>query len=82
MALMLIHDRDPGTPPEREPRRAPWEPNWRVWRWLLAAGVVAFAAANATGAASTFLMLTVFGLCCRSLSEAIPYGDGLREWRQ
>ena len=76
---MLIHDDDPGQEP---PGGAPWEPNWRVWRWLGAAAVVAFAAASATGAVSTLLFLTAFGLCCRSLSEAIPYGDGLREWRQ
>lgn len=79
---MLIHDHDPGPPDGDAPDRAPWEPNWRVWRWAVAGAVVAFAAANATGGVSVLLLLTAFGLCCRSLSEAIPYGDGLREWRQ
>jgi len=30
----------------------------------------------------SLLCFAAFGLCCRSVSEAVPYGDGLREWRQ
>lgn len=77
--LMLIHDEDRGPDP---PERAAWEPNWRLWAWVLAAAVVAFAAVNTTGAVSALLVLTAFGLSCRALSEAIPYGGGLTEWRQ
>ena len=81
--LMLIHDEDPGSPADEDPRRpAPWEPNWRVWRWVLAAGVVGFAAENTVGAVSALLVLTAFGLCCRALDEALPYGMGLTDWRQ
>jgi hypothetical protein len=80
--LMLIHDEDPAPVPEDPPSPAPWEPNWRLWSWVLAATVVAFAAANTAGAVSALLVLAAFGLCCRALNEAIPYGAGLSEWRQ
>jgi hypothetical protein len=80
--LLLIEDRDP-EPPEKEPSPRPhWAPNWRVWRWVAVAGIVAFAAANTSGALSTLLVFTAFALCCRSLTEAVPYGDGLHDWRQ
>lgn len=80
--LMLIHDEDPGPAPEGPQRPAPWEPNWRLWAWVLAAAIVAFAATNSSGPVSALLVLTAFGLCCRALNEAIPYGAGLTEWRQ
>jgi len=76
---MLIHDRDPRPSGEN---LSPWEPNWRIWCWVLAAAIVGFAAANASGGLSILLVITTFGLCCRAVDEAIPYGDGLREWRQ
>jgi hypothetical protein len=80
--LLLIDDRDSG-PPEEGPSPPPqWEPNWRVWRWVVGAAIVAFAAANASGVLSTLLMFTAFALCCRSLTEAVPYGEGLHDWRQ
>ena len=63
-------------------RRPHWEPDWRVWRWLLAALVVGFAAARSGGAVSTLLAFVVFGLVCKAVSEALPWGDGLTDWRQ
>jgi hypothetical protein len=66
-----------------EPAHRPhWEPNWRVWRWLLTAVVVGFAASQSDGAVSVLLAFIVFGLVCRALSEALPWGDGLTDWRQ
>ena len=62
--------------------RQPWEPNWRVWRWIAAALVVAYAATQADGAAELLLVLGVFALACRAATEALPSGDGLREYRQ
>ena len=53
-----------------------------MWAWILAAAIVAFAAVNTSGAVSTLLVLTAFGLCCRALSEALPYGAGLTDWHQ
>jgi hypothetical protein len=64
-----------------EPRR-PWEPNWRVWRWVVAAAVVAYAATHAEGAFAGLLLLIVFALSCQAASEALPHGDGLGDWRQ
>jgi hypothetical protein len=66
---------------EGEPR-PPWEPNWRVWRWVAAAVVVAYAATQAQGVAELVLVVGVFALACRAATEALPSGDGLREWRQ
>jgi hypothetical protein len=43
---------------------------------------VAFAAASVSGGVGTMLAIAAFGLGCRALDEAIPYGHGLREWRQ
>ena len=38
--LAYIHAREPDPGPGDE--RRPWEPNWRLWRWVLAAAVFAF----------------------------------------
>jgi hypothetical protein len=70
---------------DREPRpegRPPWEPNWRVWRWVIAAVFVTYAAARTEGAMEALLVFVVFGLVCRAAVEALPSGDGLREYRQ
>jgi hypothetical protein len=77
--IAYVHASGPDEPPRD---RRPWEPNWRLWRWLLAAVVVGYAAAHAAGAVQTLLVLVVFGLCCRAVVELLPEGDGLREWRQ
>ncbi len=62
--------------------RPQWEPRWRVWRWVLVAVPLAYAAARSDGAVGTLLVLVVFGLVCQALAEALPYGRGLTEWRQ
>jgi hypothetical protein len=71
---MLIH--------EEEPRPRPWQPNWRVWRWLLVAAVVGYGATAATGGIGVLLALIAFYAACQALAEAIPYGGGLSEHRQ
>jgi hypothetical protein len=71
---MLIH--------EEEPRPRPWQPNWRIWRWVAVALVVGYAATEARGGVGTLLILVAFSAACKALSEALPYGDGLREHRQ
>ncbi|MEA2377814.1 MAG: hypothetical protein QOI45_252 [Thermoleophilaceae bacterium] len=75
-----VHARQPGEP-EGE-GRAPWEPNWRIWRWIVAAVVVTYAAARADGTLELLLVFAVFALCCRAALDAMPDGDGLRQWRQ
>jgi hypothetical protein len=65
-----------------QPERPPWEPDWRVWRPLLAAVAAALAASRVAGAVALVLVVAAFGLGCRALDAALPYRDGLREWRQ
>jgi hypothetical protein len=77
--LAYVHASDPRDP---APDRPPWQPNWHVWRWIAAAAVVGYAATRAGGGVESLLALIVFGLCCQAVHEALPYGDGLREWRQ
>jgi hypothetical protein len=77
--LAYVHASDPD-PRDEGPR--PWEPNWKVWRWVLAAVIVAFAATRSEGALEALLVFVVFGLVCRAALEALPGGDGLREYRQ
>jgi hypothetical protein len=77
--VAYVHARDPDPP---EGRRATWEPNWRVWRWVVAAAVAGFASAHTHGAAAAVLMLIVFACVCQAAAEALPNGDGLRQYRQ
>ena len=77
LAYVHAHDSDPP-----EERRAPWEPNWRIWRWVAAAAVAGYASAHTEGAAAAVLMLLVFAFVCQAAAEALPNGDGLREHRQ
>jgi len=77
--VAYVHAHDPEPPEER---RAPWEPNWRVWRWVVAAVFFAYAATRTDGAVEAVLVFIVFGLACRAALEALPDGDGLREYRQ
>jgi hypothetical protein len=71
-----------GEPERPQYGRAPWEPNWRVWRWIIAAGVVTYGSAHTRGALAALLVIAVFALVCRAAAEALPHGDGLREHRQ
>ncbi len=69
--------------PDRPPERRPWEPNWRVWRWVVAAGFVTFGATHTHGALAVLLVFVIFALVCRALLELIPEGGGgLRDYRQ
>lgn len=78
LAYVHAEDRDP-RPPDG-PR--PWEPEWRVWRWVLAAVVVSYGAVRADGAVEAALVFVVFGLLCRCVTELLPEGNGLRDYRQ
>jgi hypothetical protein len=77
--IAFVHAEDPD---ERPDGRRPWEPNWKVWRWLLAAVFFGYGATQAQGAIEAIFMIIVFGLVCRAAEEALPKGDGLREYRQ
>jgi hypothetical protein len=77
--VAYVHARDPEPPDDG---RAPWEPNWRVWRWVGAAALLAYGSAHTGGALSALLTVAVFVLVCQAAAEALPKGDGLREYRQ
>jgi hypothetical protein len=76
--LAYIHAEEP----DKRPDKRPWEPNWRVWRWIVAAGFVAFGTAHTDGGLAVLLVFVIFALVCRALLEAMPDGDGLRDHRQ
>jgi hypothetical protein len=80
--LAFVHSHDPEPLPERDEGPRPWEPNWRVWRWVGAALLVGYASAHAGGAIGAGLVMVAFVLGCKAFAEALPYGSGLREWRQ
>ena len=77
IAYVHAHEHDPP-----EGRREPWEPNWSIWRWVGAAAVAGYASAHTGGAASALLMLLGFVFICQAAANALPSGDGLREYRQ
>jgi hypothetical protein len=77
VAYVHAEDSDP-----RPGHRPPWEPNWRVWRWIVAAGFFTYGAARSEGAVEALLVFVVLVLVCRAALDALPKGDGLREYRQ
>jgi hypothetical protein len=79
--MLLIDTRRPPPPPS-QPERPAWEPNWRLWG-LVALAVAAAVGAQATAGVAAYVLVCaalVFG--CRALAVALPYGAGLREYRQ
>jgi len=78
--VAYVHAREPDHPEDGE--RTPWEPNWRLWRWIGAAMVLTYGAGRTHGALAYLLVLIVVALCCRVAVELLPDGNGLREWRQ
>ena len=68
--------------PDPRPPRRPWEPNWLLWRWILAAAVVFVAAGQTDGLTAAVLALVIFALVCRALLELMPRGDGMNQYRQ
>jgi hypothetical protein len=78
--VAYVHAREPDEPEDEG--RIPWEPNWRLWRWIAAALPLTLAATLTHGVAELVLVLAVFALCCRAALELLPEGDGLSQWRQ
>jgi hypothetical protein len=77
--IAYVHAQEPDA---HEERRPVWEPNWRVWRWILAAAVLGYGSAHTTGALAAVLTVVVFVCVCQAAAEALPSGDGLRQYRQ
>jgi hypothetical protein len=78
-AVFLIDDRlwrpDPPTGPV-------WEPNWPVWRLVLAAVFIGVAGLITSGFASYVCVVLAFTFALCAFDRALPYKDGLREYRQ
>jgi hypothetical protein len=80
--LAYVHAREPDEPAGSGDERRPWQPNWRLWRWVSTALVVSFAASHTGGAVQALLVFIVFALGIRAVGEVLSWGDGLSEWRQ
>ncbi len=76
--LAYIHAQEP----DPEPERRPWEPNWKFWRWIVAAAFVTYGATYTDGVLGAVLVMVIFALVCRALLELMPDGDGLRDYHQ
>jgi hypothetical protein len=77
--VAYVHANEPEPAPSGRPA---WEPNWRLWRWVLAAIPLSIAADHSQGAVAFVLVVAVFTLVCKAVAELWPDGDGMREYRQ
>jgi hypothetical protein len=75
---MLIDTRTP--PPGSD--RPVWEPDWRIWSWVVAAVVAGVAESLATGFAAYVLLCVTVGFVAKAIANAVPAGGGMREHRQ
>ena len=71
-----------GEPESRPGERPPWQPNWRMWRWIAVALVAIYCVSRTNGVAGLVLVIVAFTAACLAFDEALPRGDGLRQWRQ
>ena len=77
--VAYVHAGEPEPPPSGRPA---WEPNWRLWRWVIAAIPLSIAADRSEGVFAFVLVLAVFTLVCKAVAELWPDGDGMRGYRQ
>ena len=77
--LAYVHAEEPEPRPDG---RRPWEPNWRMWRWIAVAVVASYCVTRTDGVPSLVFMLVAFTAGCLAVDRALPRGDGLREWHQ
>ena len=80
--VAYVHAREPGPPDE--PSRPAWEPNWQLWRWVLAGAAFAFISAYSSGAFELLMVLLAFVCACRAATVVLPSldADGMNEYRQ
>jgi hypothetical protein len=77
---VLIDDR---VPPFRAPDEGPvWEPDPTTAAWGAAAVGLGVGGALAPGIVGFGLLCGAIGCGAHAISRALPYGDGLREYRQ
>ena len=80
---MLIDTREPPRPPEPGDR-APVEPDWRLWGWLLASvGLLVLGAREDAPGVAVVLVLAALFAGVKAF-DAFGGGNarGLRDWRQ
>jgi hypothetical protein len=77
--VAYVHANEPDPAPEGRPA---WEPDWRLWRWIIAAIACTIAAERSEGVVALVLVLAVFAFACKAVDELLPNSDGLREHRQ
>jgi hypothetical protein len=78
--IAYVHAREPGPPDE--PGRPTWQPNWQIWRWVLAGAAFAFTSAYSSGGFELLMVLLAFVCGCRAAMAALPSGGGMNEYRQ
>lgn len=76
---MLIDDR---LPPYSPPDRPVWEPNWRLLAWIAATVAAGAASALTAGIVSYVLLCLAVGCGGHAVTIGLPYGSGLRDYRQ
>jgi hypothetical protein len=77
---VLIDDRVPPFLPGDE--RPLWEPDPRTCAWVAAAIVFTVGCAVASGFLSFVLLCAAVACGAHAITRALPWGDGLREYRQ
>ena len=77
---MLIDDRVPPFLPGDE--RPVWEPDPRTCAWVAATIVFIVGAAVAPGFLSFVCLCAALACGAHALTRVLPWGDGLREYRQ
>ena len=77
---MLIDDRVPPFLPGDE--RPVWEPDPRTCAWVAAAVVFTVVGVLAPGFLSFALLCSALACGAHAITRVLPWGDGLREYRQ
>ena len=78
---MLIDDRVPPFRPPQD-KRPVWEPDPRTLAWTIAAVALAAAGLLTPGFAGFVLLCAAIGCGGHAVDRCLPYGGGMREYRQ
>jgi hypothetical protein len=78
---VLIDDRVPPFLPPRDERPV-WEPDPRTCAWVATTIVLIVGALLVPGIASFVLVCAAMACGAHAITRVLPYGEGLREYRQ
>lgn len=76
---MLIDDR---VPPFSGSDRPVWEPNWRLLGWIAATLAAGITSSLTAGFTAYVLLCLAVGCGGQAVSTGLPWGSGLRDYRQ